>query len=79
MMLTKTTAVFLVPAVGWAMLVPLWESARKLVDGVACGGDERGSWWMARGLVDCVAGIVPDYHYFSIVNTYPAGGSLGRW
>jgi hypothetical protein len=26
MMLTKTTAVFLLPALGWAMLLPLWQS-----------------------------------------------------
>jgi hypothetical protein len=28
MMLTKTTAVFLLPALGWAMLLPLWQNRR---------------------------------------------------
>jgi hypothetical protein len=28
MMLTKTTAVFLLPALGWAMLLPLWQKRR---------------------------------------------------
>ena len=32
MMLTKTTAIFLLPALGWAMLVPLWHH-RKLAPG----------------------------------------------
>jgi hypothetical protein len=30
MMLTKTTAVFLLPALGWAMAVQLWQSRRRL-------------------------------------------------
>ena len=30
MMLTKTTAVFLLPALGWAMLVPLWHRRERL-------------------------------------------------
>jgi Dolichyl-phosphate-mannose-protein mannosyltransferase len=32
MMLTKTTAVFLLPALGWAMVLPLWQN-RKLARG----------------------------------------------
>jgi len=40
MMLTKTTAIFLLPALGWAMLFPSWRN-RKLATqcaGVAAGG-----------------------------------------
>jgi hypothetical protein len=35
MMLTKTTAVFLLPALGWAMVLPLWKN-RKLALRCAC-------------------------------------------
>jgi Dolichyl-phosphate-mannose-protein mannosyltransferase len=34
MMLTKTTAIFLLPALGWAMLLPLWQSHEMTVSAV---------------------------------------------
>ena len=35
MMLTKTTAVFLLPALGWAMVLPLWQNGRRNWPGCA--------------------------------------------
>jgi hypothetical protein len=70
-MLTKTNAVFLAPAVGWAMAVPLWERrrvARKC--GLAAGSTAAivyGAWiaLIAR------AGLIGDYKYFFLAaNSY---------
>jgi hypothetical protein len=70
MMLTKTTAVFLMPALGWIMIVPLWGDWRKIVRctvaaaatfAVAFGG------WM--GLV-ILNGLLPDYEYLFFINKY---------
>jgi hypothetical protein len=70
MMLTKTTAVFLLPALGWAMVLPLWKQRRLAIRAaltaagtfaVAFGG------WMALvvGL-----GLLADYKYLFFVNKY---------
>jgi hypothetical protein len=37
MLLTKTTAIFLLPALGWAMVLPLWRS-RRMALGLPRGG-----------------------------------------
>src|ERR1035437_7442907 len=47
MMLTKTTAVFLLPALGWAMLLPLWQS-RKLA--LRCALAASGAFAVGFGL-----------------------------
>lgn len=71
MMLTKTTAVFLLPALGWAMTVVLWRERRTLL---RCAGAAAATFaatfgaWM--GLVKHV-GLMPDYLYLFVVNKYP--------
>jgi hypothetical protein len=71
MMLTKTTALFLLPALGWAVVLPLWQS-RKL--GLRCALAASGAFaitfgaWMA--LIFSL-GLLPDYKYLFFVNTYP--------
>ena len=71
MMLTKTTAVFLLPALGWAMAAPLWERRRELAQ---CMGAAAAAFavsfaaWMA---VVIRAGMLPDYKYLFVVNQYP--------
>jgi len=75
MMLTKTTALFLAPAVGWAILAPLWERKRlamkcelvALLNAAAVYGV-----WIA---VVAIRGLMVDYKYFFLVNKYekPAG------
>ena len=68
--LTKTTGLFLLPAVLWAMVVPLWEQ-RKLalrcalvMAGVA--GAAFGVWMaLIAGF-----GLLGDYRYYFFVNTY---------
>jgi hypothetical protein len=70
MMLTKTTAVFLLPALGWAMLRPL-ASDRRLAARVtmaACGAFAVSfGLWMALVVR---FGYYPDYKYLFFVNKY---------
>jgi len=70
MMLTKTTAVFLLPALGWAMVLPLWER-RKLA--TRCVFAAVGTFatvfalWMALVIH---LGLFADYKYLFFVNKY---------
>jgi len=71
MMLTKTTAVFLLPAIGWALLAPLWPQRRLAV---RCAAAAAGAFaatfgvWMALVIH---AGLLGDYEYLFVVNKYP--------
>jgi hypothetical protein len=71
MMLTKTTAVFLLPALGWAMLLPLWQQSRKtaLRCALAAAGASAASFalWMALVVHE---GLFADYRYLFFVNKY---------
>ncbi|MGD0737430.1 MAG: glycosyltransferase family 39 protein [Terracidiphilus sp.] len=70
MMLTKTTAVFLLPALGWALLLPLWHE-QKLA--LRCAVTAAGVWAVLFGVwMALVAGfgLLPDYKYLFIVNRY---------
>jgi hypothetical protein len=86
MMLTKTTAVFLLPALGWAMLLPLWQS-RKLASGspwtglrpwgeklaLRCALAAAGAFAVTFGLWMALVvrfGLLPDYKYLFFVNKY---------
>ncbi|HUN82999.1 MAG TPA: glycosyltransferase family 39 protein [Terracidiphilus sp.] len=85
MMLTKTTAVFLLPALGWAMLQPL---RGKSEVNPASPGDDPWGWPMAARCALAAAitaavsfglwmalvvwsGHLPDYNYLFYINTYP--------
>lgn len=70
MMLTKTTALFLLPALGWAILFPLW-SQRKLA--LRCALTATGSFAMTFGLwisLVVMSGLLSDYKYLFFVNKY---------
>lgn len=70
MMLTKTTAVFLLPALGWAIVLPLWER-RKMA--IQCALAAAGAFAVTFGLWMAVVvsrGYLPDYKYLFFVNTY---------
>jgi len=70
MMLTKATAFFLLPALGWAMVLPLWQSRKKLA---RCALAAAGAFGVSFGLWMTVlvrAGLLADYRYLFIVNTY---------
>lgn len=71
MMLTKTTAVFLVPALAWAAACTIWPDWRKALRvAVATAGVSAllyGGW---LALVRH-AGLMEDYHYLFFINKYP--------
>ena len=68
--LTKTTGLFLFPALLWAMAAALWEQRRLalrcvlVMTGVA--GAAYGVW---MALITCL-GLLGDYKYYFFVNTY---------
>jgi len=71
MMLTKSTAVFLLPALGWAIVQPFWRSwrlaLRCAVAAASCSVLSFGLW-----IVFVVhMGLLADYRYFFFVNEYP--------
>jgi len=70
MMLTKTTAIFLLPALGWAVLLPLWQN-RKLAE--RCALAATGTFAATFGLWIALvvrAGLLADYKYLFFVNKY---------
>jgi dolichyl-phosphate-mannose-protein mannosyltransferase len=77
MMLTKTTALFLLPALASAMLLPLREN-RKLAFrcATAAAGTSALTYgiWMA-GVVR--AGLLADYKYLFYINNYPKPAGKG--
>jgi hypothetical protein len=86
MMLTKTTALFLLPALVWAMALPLWqgrkaapESAQKSFD--LLGGKLAGRCVLAAAGAFAVSfglwmamvvrlGLLTDYRYYFFINKY---------
>jgi hypothetical protein len=70
MMLTKTTAVFLLPAVGWAMLLPLRHNRRlALRSAVAAAGAFAVSFSLWIALI-VHYGLFADYKYLFFINKY---------
>jgi hypothetical protein len=70
MMLTKTTALFLLPALGWAIVATLWPN-RKLA--FKCAAASLAAFaasygaWMALVIH---RGLLADYRYFFFINKY---------
>lgn len=70
MLLTKTSAAFLLPAVGWAMVAPLWGRWKLAIRcAVAAGAAAAVSFagWMALVVR---AGLLTDYRYLFFINKY---------
>jgi Dolichyl-phosphate-mannose-protein mannosyltransferase len=71
MMLTKTTAIFLLPALGWAILVPLRKTlglmVRCALTASAASATAYGLWIV----VIIKLGLLAEYRYLFFVNTYP--------
>jgi len=70
MLLTKTTAVFLLPALAWIIILPFWDRKRKLLRLlVAAGGAAVISFslWM---LLVVSYDLFADYKYLFFVNAY---------
>lgn len=70
MMLTKTTAVFLLPALAWAILLPLWRERKMAMRCMlAAGGAFAASFGLWMALV-VRFGVFADYKYLFVVNKY---------
>ncbi len=69
MMLTKTTAIFLLPALIWMMALPVRQKKRLIPIFVAAGGAAALSFglWM---LIVVSKGLFADYKYLFFVNVY---------
>ena len=70
MMLTKTTAVFLLPALGWAILLPLWQN-RKLA--FRCAAVAAATFAVTFGLWMALVirhNLLGDYKYLFFINKY---------
>lgn len=70
-MLTKTTALFLLPAITWAIAVPLW-SARK--QAITCLSTAGATFIAGYGLWIALIvrhGLWVDFKYYFFVNNYP--------
>jgi hypothetical protein len=71
MMLTKTTALFLLPALGWAVVLPLWQNCRlALRCALAAVGVFAVTFGAWMTLIFSL-GLLPDYKYLFFVNKYP--------
>lgn len=70
MLLTKTTAVFLLPAIAWAMFAPLWKE-RRVAIGCAVGAGTTAAVTFAiwMGLI-AHYGLMRDYLYLFYINKY---------
>jgi hypothetical protein len=72
MLLTKTTAAFLAPAVGWAMIVPLWEKRKLALKCALAGAASAAVGYGAWMALIAKAGLMGDYvYFFSVANAYP--------
>lgn len=70
MMLSKTTAVFLLPALGWAMLMPLWNQRSTMLRCAAAAATSFAvSFGLWMGLIVHL-GLMNDYRYLFFVNKY---------
>lgn len=73
MLLTKTTAAFLAPAVGWAMIVPLWEKRKRALKCAVAAALSAVAAYGAWMTLIARAGLMGDYvYFFSVANAYPA-------
>jgi hypothetical protein len=70
MMLTKTTAIFLLPALAWAMLLSLWPDRKRAMGCLlAAGATFAAGYGLWMSLV-IRAGLLADYKYLFRINNY---------
>lgn len=71
MMLTKTTAVFLLPALGWAILASLWNERRSALICASTASVASAITYGLWLLLVFSRGLMPDFRYLFFINTYP--------
>ena len=70
MMLTKTTSLFLAPAVGWAILAPQWDRKRQAMKCALVAVLKAAATYGVWMIVVASLGLMKDYKYFFFVNKY---------
>jgi 4-amino-4-deoxy-L-arabinose transferase-like glycosyltransferase len=70
MLLTKTTAVFLLPSLGWAIVAGLWPDRRKVVRCAFAAAASAGLSFAAWMALVIHAGLLADYRYLFFINKY---------
>ncbi len=71
MMLTKTSAAFLLPALGWALIAPLWRDRRRAwrcIFAASVAAALTFGGWMALLMR---SGLLREFKYLIYINTYP--------
>lgn len=69
--LTKTTGVFLLPALAWAAVLPLWQKRRLALRCVAAATATAVLSYSAWMALVVHAHLLRDYRYLFFINTYP--------
>jgi 4-amino-4-deoxy-L-arabinose transferase-like glycosyltransferase len=70
MALTKTTAVFLAPAVAWTILLPLWERKKIAIGCLFATGCTAAAIYGSWLALLASRGLLLDYRYFYFINKY---------
>jgi 4-amino-4-deoxy-L-arabinose transferase-like glycosyltransferase len=70
MMLTKTTAIFLLPALAWAMVAPLAKTKKLGMQCVLAAGTAFAASYAAWMALVIHGGFLEDYKYFFFINQY---------
>ena len=76
-MLTKTTEIFLFPAVGWAIVAALWQRRRLAVSCAAAAATSAAVAYAVWLAIVGALGLMGDYKYYFFVNTYPKPAGWG--
>lgn len=71
MLLTKITAVFLLPAIAWAMIAPLWRQRKVAVRSAAAAMATSAATFGIWMVLVAHFGLMRDYRYLFEVNSYP--------
>jgi len=79
MVLTKTTAVFLFPAIGYLVWLPCRREPRRLLSTVAMVGVSAGVPWLAYYILVVKPHYVQDYRYLFAANIYPQPTTVFGW
>jgi len=70
MMLTKTTAIFLLPALAWALLMPMWEKKKQTLRCALAAGGTFALLYSAWMAMLAHKGLMADYNSLYFVNDY---------
>lgn len=79
MILTKTTAIFLIPALGWALWFPLRAQWRNFFKLAAIALGTAAFAWSSYFLLLVRPHYLADYKYLFFINVYVKPSTIGGW